>query len=294
MSDETNSRELVIGEWGWDQNLSDNNFPDGLSDPSTCRICLGIHTTSQPLYTRCSCACYHDECLLSWIKHRPDLTCEVCGEQFRGINKEERGQLIASFKSFRLIEICIHCTFSFLLWSLMILISRFKDCITNQLYFNENVRCTNFTDIYEYTLTVNILFLLFVVINIITLICFRRETGIDIYKYYWCITDSNSGRFITLNRNNNNSTSQRGIGYGSGINQINNVEDEHSGGGREEGGMEEEGGAEEEGGMEEGGMEEEGGAEEEGGMEEEGENTDDNIDDYGVTINSTINRVLIV
>tara|TARA_Y100000768_G_scaffold385917_1_gene373088 strand:+ start:1897 stop:2571 length:675 start_codon:yes stop_codon:yes gene_type:complete len=210
--DTNNTREYVLEQGGWIQNLAqalpnnvrENNSPESINvaNNNTCRICLGIHTTSHPLYQRCSCAQYHNDCILNWIKYRPNFTCEICGERFRGIRKERRKFTIATFKNYRFIEIGIQCILSFLLWFLMIKISNFNHCLNKSPYLNCKLQCSNFPGIYNYTLAINIVISTSIFINILILTFFRKETGIDVITYKWYMLISGNRRPIMINNQN--------------------------------------------------------------------------------------------
>lgn len=58
-----------------------------------CRICLEGPRSGNPLRRRCKCAdAFHDDCLVSWIRSKGDARacCEVCGEPFKGVVREEQ------------------------------------------------------------------------------------------------------------------------------------------------------------------------------------------------------------
>lgn len=58
-----------------------------------CRICLEGPRSDDPLRRRCNCAdAFHDGCLVSWIRSKGDARacCEICGEPFRGVAREEQ------------------------------------------------------------------------------------------------------------------------------------------------------------------------------------------------------------
>ena len=209
--DTSNIREYVIDQGRSIQNsaqaLSDNSSESiNISNDNTCRICLGIHTTSYPLYQRCSCAWYHNDCIINLIKYRPNLRCEICGESFRDIHKERRKFIIATFKNYLFIEIGIQCILSFLLWFLMINISDFNNCLNKST--NCKLQCSGFSGINNFTLVINIVISTIIFFNIVILIFFRKETGIDIisYKLYMIISGNRTPIMIDnqYNYNENN------------------------------------------------------------------------------------------
>ena len=69
-----------------------------------CRICLG----DGGLHSRCSCgdaSYFHDQCLVKWIRTR-GTRCEICGGEYRGLEKRSRVWRVAPNQ---LVAVCVDC-----------------------------------------------------------------------------------------------------------------------------------------------------------------------------------------
>ncbi|KAL0488185.1 E3 ubiquitin-protein ligase MARCH6 [Acrasis kona] len=69
-----------------------DNPPEELnpSDDELCRICRQGGTMMRPLYHPCNCSGsirhVHEDCLIQWINHSNNQTCELCRQQFHFTN----------------------------------------------------------------------------------------------------------------------------------------------------------------------------------------------------------------
>ena len=69
-----------------------------------CRICLG----DGDVHRRCGCgeaSWFHDACLAKWIQ-QSGARCEICGEAYRGLQRESR---VWQVSPNQLVAVCVDC-----------------------------------------------------------------------------------------------------------------------------------------------------------------------------------------